>query len=144
MNWIESSIKIFAAGKPINFGNYKHCDECAEHNELLKNRNINTLSLDDVCPSSDPFYFCSDEGIKYFMPALIRLCFETKCFFFEQLITHLEKYGEENSLFFSCSNEQRGFICHFIDYMINNYVEEIEQYMCEHAAFRAYDIWHAV
>ena len=141
MNWIEESRIIFSAEKPENFGNYDHCDECFEYNELLKSRNLDNLNLEDVCPSSDPFCFCSDEGIKYFMPALVRLCFDTNDFFFSQLISHLEKDGKENSLFASCSEEQKAFISSFIDYMINNYTEKLEQYRCDHAVFRAYEVW---
>ncbi len=142
MNWIEESQIIFAEKRPENFGNFEHCDECAEHNELLKSKDLESLSLEDVSPASDPFCFCSDAGTKYYMPALIRLCLEpSEDFFFCQLLSHLEKDGKENSLFLSCTKEQRELLKNFIDFMINNYAEEIEKNLCDHAAFRTYDVW---
>lgn len=141
MDWIESSKEIFAVKKPINFGNYNHCSECAEYNDLLKRLDVNTITSDDVLEGNDPFYFSSDEGMKYYMPALIRFCFEEDHFFFCQLIHHLEKDGKDNSLILSCNQEQRDFICSFVAYFIDNYPEKIEQNLCDFNVLKVYDIW---
>ena len=141
MDWIIESQEVFAVNKPEHFGNHTHCEECSEYHSLLKTYDVNSISINEVEPSSDPFCFSSDEGIKYYMPALIKFCFNQKHFFFSQLLFHLEKDGEGNSLFLSCNKEQRTFISGFIAYFIEHYPEEIELNMCENEALKVYSIW---
>lgn len=141
MDWIESSKEVFAESKPINFGNYKHCSECKEYNERLKNRDVNSLTSNDLPEGDDPFFFCSDEGIKYYLPALIRFCFETDHFFFERLLGYLEKDGKNNSLVLSCSEEQRNYISQFVSFFIEQHSDEIERNGCDYKVLTVYDIW---
>ena len=60
--------------RPENFGNYRHCCECAEHDKTLRAHSPETIGLDELGkPSWDPMCFATDEGYRYYMPALARL-----------------------------------------------------------------------
>jgi hypothetical protein len=66
--------EAFAAEpRPEHFTNYTHGCECAEHNELLRARDRETLGLEDVGnPGWDPICFVTAEGFRYYLPALVR------------------------------------------------------------------------
>jgi hypothetical protein len=51
--------RVFATRlRPEHFTNHNHCDECAEHDEVLRSRSLDTLSIDDVGnPGWDPICF---------------------------------------------------------------------------------------
>jgi hypothetical protein len=62
------------AVKPAHFTNYDHCEECAEHDQLLRQRDRATLKIEDVGnPCWTPIPFSSPEGGAYYMPTLVRL-----------------------------------------------------------------------
>jgi hypothetical protein len=51
--------------RPEHFTNDKHCEECAEHDELLRNRDRDTLTVADVGnPSWDPICFITGRLLK--------------------------------------------------------------------------------
>ena len=144
MNWIEEAKRIFNIPKPEHFTNYKHCNECAEHDETLLNHSVDSISLLELGnPGWDPVCFCSDEGKKYYMPAFIRLSIETmgNKFYFGQFLFHLEGDGNENSLFQSCNFEQRKFISDFVEYLITKYPAEINFNGYENETFKVHEIW---
>ena len=144
MNWIEEAKRIFNIPKPEHFTNYKHCNECAEHDETLLNHSVDSISLLELGnPGWDPVCFCSDEGKKYYMPAFIRLSIETMGneFYFGQFLFHLEGDGNENSLFQSCNFEQRKFISDFVEYLITKYPAEINFNGYENETFKVHEIW---
>ena len=87
--------------------------------------------------------FCSVEGKKYYMPALIRLCLETidDDHYFDQFLFHISYEEEKNELLLNCSEEQRIFIASFIESMIENYPKEIERELTTDEALKAYEIW---
>jgi hypothetical protein len=35
MDWIQQATQLFNVPKPVHFTNYRHCCECAEHDETL-------------------------------------------------------------------------------------------------------------
>jgi len=94
-------------------------------------------------PGWDPICFCSQDGKKYYMPALIRLSLDTigSDFYFDQFLFHLELDGEHNALFSSCSSDQRQFIAKFIAFMIEHHAAEIERNCCTDRVLRVYEIW---
>jgi hypothetical protein len=60
--------------RPVHFTTYTHRCECAEHDELLRARDRDTLSIADVGnPGWDPICLTSPQGIAYYFPALARL-----------------------------------------------------------------------
>lgn len=59
--------------KPEHFADYRHCEECAEHDETLRSHDRDTLRVEHVNnPGWDPLCFCSEEGKAYYMPTLAR------------------------------------------------------------------------
>jgi hypothetical protein len=69
--------------RPAHFTNYKHCEECAEHEATMQARTPDTLAIEDVeNPGWTPICFLTPEGFQYFMPGLIRLALTPGCEFF--------------------------------------------------------------
>ncbi|MEE4377848.1 MAG: hypothetical protein V2J55_10110 [Candidatus Competibacteraceae bacterium] len=144
MSWFEESRQEFKIERPLHFTNYRHCCECAEHDQTLISNNIDTIGLDELgSPGWDPICFCNPQGKIYYMPALIRLSLETinDHFYFEQLLFHLEHDGDNNDSFLNCSQSQKKFIKHFLEYMIVQYSKQIDQNMCADEVLRTYEIW---
>ena len=143
-NLIAEANRLFAANKPEHFTDYLHCDECAEHNETLRNSDIERIGMAELGnPGWDPICFCSAEGVKYYLPALVRLSLDTveDDFYFGQFLFHLENDGANNKLIKSCSSEQRTFMTQFLKFMIEQYTEEIEESFCTDDALRTYELW---
>lgn len=144
MDWINEAKRLFRMDKPENFTNYKHCEECEEHDQTLRNGSIDSIGLEELGnPGWDPICFASTDGKKYYMPALIRLSLNTVNdeFYFGQLLFHLEGSGPENELYSSCNPVQRRFILDFIEHMIMTYTPQIESEFYENEALRVREIW---
>lgn len=147
MDWIEQAKQLFAIEKPEHFTNHTHCDECWEHDKTLLAHSYDSITINDLGnPGWDPICFCSNEGKKYYMPGLIRLCLETveDDFYFAQLLFHLELDGPNNRFYLSCSDKQRKFIYDFIEFMIIGFSTELEHAMSVDEVFRARDVWAGV
>lgn len=144
MDWIKEAKRIFYTEKPTHFTDYHHCSECLEHDQTLINSSIDKISMEELGkPSWDPICFCSNDGKKYYMPALIRLSLETinNDFYLDQFLFHMSGNGKDNDFFISCSDEQRKFISNFIEYIIHGYPSQLEKNMCTNEALAALDIW---
>ena len=144
MNWIEEAKRLFDIEKPEHFTDHKHCDECAEHDAMLLNSEPDGIGLEELGnPGWDPVCFCTAEGMKYFMPAFVRLSLESVSseFYFAQFLFHLEYDGRNNKLIKSCNKEQRQFIVAFLEHMIENHAPEIEIHSCSDDALRVYQLW---
>ena len=48
MNWVEEAKILFYINKPAHFTNYEHCEECAEHDETLLSKTIDSIGLDEI------------------------------------------------------------------------------------------------
>lgn len=144
VNWVEVAAELFHARKPEHFTNYRHCCECAEHDETLLNSEIETIGMAELGnPGCDPICFTSPEGKKYYVPAFVRLTLETMTgdFYLDQFLFHLEGDGPGNDFFTSCSESQREFLAAFIAYLIDRYPEEIEAAYSADRALRTHQIW---
>lgn len=132
--------------KPAHFTNFAHCEECAEHDELLRNRTRETLAIQDVGnPGWDPICFSSPEGIAFYMPSLARLALAEPTYGYgwygDQLLFHLYSGAADNTLFKYCNAEQRAAIAMLIHVMIMSHVADIESTSSEDEFLRAYEIW---
>lgn len=145
MDWVEESKRIFKVKKPEHFTNYMHCEECAEHDEILCNSDIENIGMEQLGnPAWDPMCFCSVEGKKYYMPSLIRLCLETletHESYLAQFLFHLEANGVGGELVSTCSAYEREFMAFFIGHLIENYASEIEGNVCTDDILRIHEIW---
>ena len=68
----EAALLFGNERRPEHFTNYRHCCECAEHDETLRNTTPDQLTYDDVSPGWDPLCFITPEGFRYYFPALVR------------------------------------------------------------------------
>lgn len=132
--------------RPDHFTNYVHCEECAEHDELLRARTRETLAIQDVGnPGWDPMCFSSPEGIAFYMPSLVRLAFAEPLggygWYGDQLLFHLYSGGTENGLYKYCNAEQRLAIAVLLSAMIECRAADIKSISSVDEFFRAYEIW---
>lgn len=132
--------------KPDHFTEYTHCGECAEHDELLRSRTRETLSIQDVGnPGWEPICFSSPEGKAFYMPSLARLAFIEPPYGYgwygEQLLFHLYSGATDNELYKYCNAEQRTAIAMLISAMIESRTSDIESTCSEDEFLRAYEIW---
>lgn len=130
--------------RPEHFTDYTHCDECAEHDDLLRSRDRASLQLTDINnPGWDPICFCSPEGIAYLMPALARFALkepqEGTDWYGRQLLFHLYQGAEYNAFHASCSDQQRRAISSLLGHFV-----ETRASLAEFDAddlLRAHEIW---
>lgn len=62
--------KSCEASRPEHFTDRNHCCECADHDDLLRSRNIDSLTIDDLGnPGWDPICFVTDKAFFYYFPA---------------------------------------------------------------------------
>ena len=147
MDWKQQAKLIFNQPKPEHFTDYRHCCECAEHDQTLLTFDIDSIGLEQLGnPGWDPLCFSSPEGLIYYMPALIRLTVDTISkpseSYLDQMLFHLIKDGPRNSLVSACNEDQRRFIAQFLEYLITDHAETIASYTFgSDDVLRAHEIW---
>jgi hypothetical protein len=106
MDWIQEARRLFTVPKPVLFTNYRHCCECAEHDETLLTADIDSIDLQQLGnPGWDPLCFTSAESLLSYMPALIRLTLET-------MATPQERYHNLEHAALGCYNAARRLQTH--------------------------------
>ena len=157
MNDLEALKKINdafgATPRPEHFTNYRHCPECAEHDELLRSRNLKTLSLADVGnPGWDPICFVTNEGFKYWMPALAKLALEPETeqydWYLPQLLFHLNDRGKPNNYrgkskryLADASPQQYNAVTQFLIYIEDTRPELVDKYGVKEELKDTIDLW---
>jgi len=146
VDWVAEAKRLFRVPRPEHFTNYTHCCECQEHDETLRANDIDTIGMDELgSPAWDPICFATNAGKHYYLPALVRLSLDTvhgDCYF-SQLLFHLQWDGPDNDFFRSCNEQQRAYVARFIEFMIDNYPDELEAEFCADDALSALQIWSA-
>lgn len=147
VDWKQRAKQIFNAPKPEHFTDYRHCCECAEHDQTLLAFDVDSIGLEQLGnPGWDPLCFSSPEGMIYYMPALIRLTVDTISIpqesYLDQMLFHLIKDGPRNSLVSACNEEQRKFVAEFLEYLIKEHAEQIaSEVFASDDILRAHEIW---
>ena len=147
MDWKQQAKLIFQIAKPAHFTNYRHCCECAEHDETLLAHDVDSIGLEQLgYPSWDPLCFATPEGLIYYLPAMIRLTLDTidspQEMYLDQMLFHLSYDGKENRLLKACSPEQREFIASFIQHLIEHHSQQIEEgVIYKDEILKAREIW---
>jgi hypothetical protein len=146
MDWTQEATQLFRSPKPEHFTNYRHCCECAEHDETLLAYDVDSIGVEQLGnPGWDPLCFASPDGFLYYVPALIRITLETmdkpQERYLDQLLFHLIRDGKDHDLVRACSSEQRAFIAGFLEYVIDQYAAEIDECTYADDILKAYDIW---
>jgi hypothetical protein len=146
-DWIQHARLFFDVPKPLHFTDYRHCCECAEHDQTLLAFDRDSIGWDQLgSPGWDPLCFSSPEGLVYYTPALIRLTLDgienQSKSYLDQLLFHLIQDGKNNRLVTTCNTEQRNFIADFLEYLIINYAQQIgEATFLSDDILRAHEIW---
>jgi hypothetical protein len=134
-----------AEPRPEHFTDHTHGCECAEHDALLASRDLDRLRLEDVNNAGwDPICFATAEGFRYYLPALVRLTFEsatTDDWYLPQLLFHLIGDGPQNRRVVCCSAAQQRAIVAVLWYVVETHPELIVRYGIEDDLQRALEIW---
>ena len=138
---LEEAAALFGdTPRPAHFTDYRHCCECAEHDETLRAQTPATLGLDHLRPGWDPLCFITPEGFQYYFPALVRLALDD-VYFIDQLVFHLEYDGRDNLRYLQFTPAQRDFVVRLLTHLVETRADEIEQNFDADALLRALEIW---
>jgi hypothetical protein len=132
--------------RPARFTNRDHCCECAEHDDLLRSRDLDSIVVEDVGnPGYDPMCFATDEAFLYYFPALARLALAApvagRGWYFEQLLFHLTYEGAANRRLHAASPPQREAVLLFLRHVHTTRPGEVSQNRCDEALLAALDAW---
>ena len=133
-------------GKPSHFTNYQHCEECAEHDQTLREHDRDTLGLDQLGnPGWDPLCFCTPEGKAYYFPTLARLSLRPPRsqydWYGEQLLFHLYSGGAENDFLKYCSSEQRAAVVALLGHWVATRSQQLISESSADELLRAHELW---
>lgn len=136
-----------ACPRPEHFTDYRHCCECAEHDELLCSRDRSTLRHADVGNAAwDPICFCSPQGIAYYLPALVRFALdepgEQLDWYGWQLVFHLYQGAASNAFLNHCDSGQRQAVAALLQHLVETRAELLE--MEADDVLRAHEIWSSL
>jgi hypothetical protein len=146
MDWPHKATQLFQVPKPEHFTNYRHCCECAKHDETLLAYDVNTIGLEQLGnPGWDPLCFVSPEGLLYYLPALIRLTLQTmekpRERYLDQMLFHLMRDGKDNDVVRACTPAQRTCIAGFLAYVMETYSAAIDECSYADDILHAYALW---
>jgi len=132
--------------RPDHFTNHEHCCECAEHDELLRARNRDSLQLQDVGnPGWDPLCFASAEGLLYFMPSLGRFALAPPDDEFGwyplQLHFHLTYDGDENRILRAATPAQRAAVVALLRHIVKTRSTLCQEWQCRADLLAAVELW---
>jgi len=145
---IDAVQHAFAAEpRPEHFTDHRHCCECAEHDALLASRDLESLRLEDVNNAGwDPICFVTAEGLRYYLPALVRLALKSATsadWYLPQLLFHLTYDGPQNRRVMCCSAAQQRAIAAVLWHVVETRPALIVRYGIEDDLKRALEIWSA-
>jgi Family of unknown function (DUF6714) len=144
MHLVDEANRLFSSvPRPTSFTDRDHCQECAEHDDTLRNATPESLSFQQVAPGWDPFCFISIDGFRYYFPAMVRLAIEGngESYFVDQFLFHLVLDGPRNDRYESFSTQQRAFVVNVMKYLLETQAEEIENNLDTDRLFQALEIW---
>jgi hypothetical protein len=129
--------------KPRHFTNYTHCKECQEHDDLLRKREANSLTIEDIGnPGWDPICYISPEGFEYYFPAFVRLTLsDSRMSYLSQLLFHLSYQGAKNRHFQHFSPKLRAEVAFVLRHLSENHPEIVDYLGCGEDLQKALSIW---
>lgn len=137
------------AARPEHFTDYSHCEECQEHNDLLRSRDLDTLKIEDVGnPGWNPISFTTPEAFRYYLPALMRLSLAEPPYGFgwylPLLLFKLTYDGAQSRHLQFCSRQQRRAVAAFLKYVAESRRERVIEEGCTDELLRAIGLWDVV
>ncbi len=138
-----------SAERPVRFTDRDHCCECAEHDDLLRSRDLDSLTVEDVGnPGWDPLCFATDEAFLYYFPALARLALddpdEDHGWYLEQLLFHLTYEGTSNRRLLAATPRQRDAVVLLLRHVQATRRTLVIEYLCEKELLQAIAAWGTV
>jgi hypothetical protein len=132
--------------KPVHFTNFRHCEECAEHDALLRLRTRETLAIGDVGNIGwEPLAFSTPEGIAYYMPSLARLSLSEPTYRYgwygDVLIFHLTYDGVDNALLNYCNEPQRRATALFLQHLLETRLDHDSVLSTKEEFAAAHALW---
>ena len=132
--------------RPEHFTNYRHCDECFEHDELLRSRTWETLAIDDVGSMAwNPITMATPEAFAYWLPALTRLALEPMPMGLDWygyiILFELRRDGPRNERWLFCNPEQRSAVVRLLEHIEATRPAEVEVYGCQPELLDVWTIW---
>ena len=144
---IQTVQRAFAKRRrPEHFTDYTHCAECADHDAVVRARDIYSLRIEDVGnPGWDPICFITPEGFAYYLPALIRLALahpaDQPDWYGAQLLTHLTSDGSASERIRVCTLEQRRAVVEFLHHLVETRSHLADSYLRSDDLCRAIESW---
>ena len=137
-----------AAERPARFTNRDHCCECAEHDDVLRARDLDGLTIDDVGnPGWDPICFATNDAFLYLFPALARLALEGpkqgSGWYLEQLLFHLTYEGSSNRRLLAAAPRQRAAVVLLLHHVRTTRPTAIAEHLLGTALQEALVLWGA-
>ena len=131
--------------QPEHFTDYRHCEECFEHDQTLLSIPREHLALEQLGrPGWDPVAFCSPEGKAYLLPTLVRLALnqpeEQFGWYGPQLLNHLAA-DVSNNLWQFCNSTQQEAVASLLLHIVNTRAALIDSYACADECLRCYALW---
>jgi hypothetical protein len=132
--------------RPEHFTDYTHCAECAEHDELLRSRDNDTLRSEDVGnPGWDPLCYVAPAGFGYFFPGLARLALSEPSpqeeWYAPQLLFHLTYGGEANRHLRAYGPEQRRAVAALLWHLVETRQKLVDARACGGDLELAFLLW---
>jgi hypothetical protein len=131
MDFIEEAQKLFGSvPRPRRFTDVQHCCECAEHDELLRSHDPDSIGHRELgSPAWDPICFTTTAAFRYYFPALVRLAVQGQGehYYLDQFLFHIISDGPGNDRWKSFSSEERSYVAKLLRYFLDTRAEEIEQ-----------------
>ena len=119
------SIKILfeAEQRPEHFTDYRHCEECAEHNDTLKKYARYELPLHALDnPGWDPICFLTPQAFRYLFPRLCELAYAMgEDYYLDQFLFHLENNSE------LLKKDEKDLVYRMLLELVEEHAAEIEQ-----------------
>ena len=132
--------------RPEHFTDHTHYDECHEHDETLRARDLDTLSFDDMGNGAwDPITMATPVAFAYYLPALARIALDephpTWGWFGPQLSWQLERDERRNERWLACNEAQRAAVAALLEHIIDTRASLIAEYDCANELLRTHEIW---
>jgi hypothetical protein len=144
---IAEVTRVFASlPRPEHFTDHTHCDECCEHDELLQQRTLETLAIEDVGSQAwNPITMCTPRAFAYWLPALARLALDPEPVQWDWygylILFELRWDGPRNERWAICSPAQRQAVTRLLEHLDATRSDLIARYDCSALLMEAWATW---
>lgn len=136
-------VLLGARGGPGTGVGIAGADECKEHDDVLRTRDVYSLKIGDVGnPGWDPICYISPEGFQYYFPAFVRLTLDgTGDTYLSQFLFHLTYEGAQNRHLQHFTPEQRKVVVALLRLIADFHRDIVEQQGCADELEKAISMW---